>query len=69
MQLWQGLSVTILFIINRLRESYGSLFLFQRRKRLHKLKAKWYIKKHENVNKGVFMKRNTQANDEKSSSL
>ena len=37
MQLWQGLSVTILFIINRLRESYGSLFFnFQERKRLHK---------------------------------
>ena len=30
MQLWQGLSVTILFIINRLRESYGSLFLFEK---------------------------------------
>ena len=55
MQLWQGLSVTILFIINRLRESYGSLFFnFQREKTLAQMKAKWYIKKHENVNKRSF---------------
>ena len=52
MQLWQGLSVTILFITNRLREFYSSLFfILKERKRLHKSNLNGILKKHENVNK------------------
>ena len=36
MRLYQELSVIILFIIKKLRESNGSLFIFKEQKRLHK---------------------------------
>lgn len=66
MRLWQGLSVIILFIIKKMRESDGSLFLIiSKRERLNNFYMKGIFNNMKTLSKGVTMERNTQANNGK----
>lgn len=66
MRLCQGLSVIILFIIKKMRESDGSLFLIiSKRERLDNFYMNGIFKNIKTLSKGVTMERNTQANNGK----